>query len=77
VHDHHEVDVDVDVDDPQHQAFRATADALVSEWRHRVIDLREPVDPALDLRYLPEPIQAAAPVIIDLVAEERRASIDA
>ena len=66
---------DVDVDDLQHRAFRQTAEALVSEWRHRVVDLREPVDPALELRYLPEAVQAVAPVIIDLVTEERRSSI--
>jgi len=62
---------DVDVDDQQHQAFRATAEALVDEWRHRVIDLREPIDPAIDLRYLPDHVVAAAPTVIDLIAEER------
>lgn len=55
----------IDVDDPTHQAFRATVESLVSEWRHRVIDLREPVDPAIELRYLPEPVQAAAAGVID------------
>ena len=68
-------EIDVDIDDTQHQAFRATAEALVSEWRHRVIDLREPVDPALELRYLPESVIVGHPVVIDLVAEERQASI--
>ena len=58
---------DVDVDDPQHQAFRATVESLVDEWRHRVIDLREPADPVIDLRYLPEPLAASvAPLVIDL-----------
>jgi hypothetical protein len=60
---------DVDIDDQEHQAFRSSVETLVAEWRHRVIDLREPIDPVIDLRYLPEPIQAAAPVILDLRRE--------
>ena len=51
---------DIDVDDPVHQAFRASVDSLVQEWRHRVIDLREPIDPVIDLRYLPEEVRVAA-----------------
>jgi hypothetical protein len=51
---------DIDVDDPVHQAFRASVDDLVKEWRHRVIDLREPIDPVIELRYLPDETRAAA-----------------
>ena len=58
---------EVNVDDPIHREFRASVESLVAEWRHRVIDLREPVDPAIELAYLPEPVQAAAAAtVIDL-----------
>ena len=63
----HESEIDIDVDDPIHQSFRASVEDLVEAWRHRVIDLREPVDPVIDLRYLPEPLQATvAPIVLDI-----------